>query len=1134
MPIPAAALLVSVGADTGPARRELSSFSRQLASSFSQSSAHANEFKRSLTGIGPILGGLGAGFVGLFAGGALIRGFAGVAREAFGAYMQTERLTTSLRSMSAMELVQSGQVADFGQALEMSGERAQELLEWMRQLAIKSPFSVQDIAPVMRLGMVFGFNSEQAKRLTTSVMNMSSALGFTGPDMERIIRALGQMNTRGKITNEELMQLAEVGVPALRILADAAGMTTGEFQKLVSKGMVDAGPAIEILVKGFEKYEGSADATAGTMTGLLASIQDIKEIVLTDFFSPMFSTVQGYLNEIVVDLQNPAIREFAKEWGSFLAQGVGTGLEAAVGYMTQIAETWERMQYLPGEVPTWVKVLGSLGGAEISVTQKDASQTGGTIDAHAKIVKVDWGPWTYSYETDSKITAVDWVDQLGNRSKFVYDAKAGVTEVQWKDDVFHYKYDADAEITTVEWGKGQFKYEYDATSAIRSVDWVDKVAGRRGFTYDAEAGITRVDWNYGGTGDGIDFSYQYDTQARVTKIFWGEDKTFTYDASGEITSLTWGDQTLTAGKNDTTFSMVIRATLGLDEISLGALSDRLAEMLDEAWANFWNKPAPEEGATPPGADWTKGGWMSDNLPEEIVTPVVLEPDLGLLEAVGIEWGSVPTTPDGTMTIFPQAEVGTIQPQITAGGPYNATVRLDVIAPRISSIYSGYGMGSSPDPWSMEYGIPGHASGTDFHPGGLAIVGEEGPELVMLPRGTRVIPNDLTKLLVPGYAEGTGNWIPLPAEFGDEKAFQTSVNAAAEKLGIEVGKAGDALTTGADGIKDAGKKFEDRVRTAVSEFESALRGVPGLFGSSQVTEEQMKLAELGVPQNFADDYLRRLTDEVVNKVDWADVDIKDAARAAGIDPNLPAEAILTLFRQSWENSSLFSNPENLKFINTDAVQKSIKSQKDSELGQENLMALFGVGDEDALAAVSGLGLQVATGLQQWLKDEGLGEVSLEMATSLGQGLSTSSAIGEGAVAGGENWMGTAEGQEAAKGWAEAIVSAVSPYVKIIPTIVTPGGIIDEGVTDIPPRGNLGPGGRSIPQFARGTGWFEGGLAWVGDDGPELLRLPRGTAVYDSKTSRKMAGGNTFIINAPNLDSPHMVELLVNRVVRKLKR
>lgn len=38
-------------------------------------------------------------------------------------------------------------------------------------------------------------------------------------------------------------------------------------------------------------------------------------------------------------------------------------------------------------------------------------------------------------------------------------------------------------------------------------------------------------------------------------------------------------------------------------------------------------------------------------------------------------------------------------------------------------------------------IPGFASGTNFAPGGMALVGERGPEIVNLPRGSQVIPND---------------------------------------------------------------------------------------------------------------------------------------------------------------------------------------------------------------------------------------------------------------------------------------------------------------------------------------------------------------------------------------------------------
>lgn len=49
-----------------------------------------------------------------------------------------------------------------------------------------------------------------------------------------------------------------------------------------------------------------------------------------------------------------------------------------------------------------------------------------------------------------------------------------------------------------------------------------------------------------------------------------------------------------------------------------------------------------------------------------------------------------------------------------------------------------------------------AKGTDFAPGGVSLVGEEGPELVNLPRGARVIPAPQTKQLLSGAAAGTTN------------------------------------------------------------------------------------------------------------------------------------------------------------------------------------------------------------------------------------------------------------------------------------------------------------------------------------------------------------------------------------------
>ena len=42
-------------------------------------------------------------------------------------------------------------------------------------------------------------------------------------------------------------------------------------------------------------------------------------------------------------------------------------------------------------------------------------------------------------------------------------------------------------------------------------------------------------------------------------------------------------------------------------------------------------------------------------------------------------------------------------------------------------------------------------------------------------------------------------------------------------------------------------------------------------------------------------------------------------------------------------------------------------------------------------------------------------------------------------------------------------------------------------------------------AQGTDFWRGGLTWVGEEGPEIVNLPRGAQVFDAATSRRMAAG-----------------------------
>ena len=69
-------------------------------------------------------------------------------------------------------------------------------------------------------------------------------------------------------------------------------------------------------------------------------------------------------------------------------------------------------------------------------------------------------------------------------------------------------------------------------------------------------------------------------------------------------------------------------------------------------------------------------------------------------------------------------------------------------------------------------IPRYARGTSYHPGGLAVVGERGPELVSLPRGSQVYPN--------GQTPGGSNTYYITIDAKNVKEFNDIVKIAQEQ------------------------------------------------------------------------------------------------------------------------------------------------------------------------------------------------------------------------------------------------------------------------------------------------------------------------------------------------------------------
>ena len=432
---------------------------------------------------------------------------------------------------------------------------------------------------------------------------------------------------------------------------------------------------------------------------------------------------------------------------------------------------------------------------------------------------------------------------------------------------------------------------------------------------------------------------------------------------------------------------------------------------------------------------------------------------------------------------------------------------------------------------------GRAIGDGFHRGGMAWVGEQGPEAVWLPRGTEIMTNRDSRAAfgLPHYAEGTdgarafGNSL-----WGFLRIF--GIQRQSETMGpptrAEWNKTfHDIAVAGVKAAEQTGNAFEEAAQDTAKAFagtlESALGNVPGLFGTSQVTDQQMKLAAAGVPQNFADDYLRQLSDEVLNGKDWGDkVDIKDAAKRAGIDPNLPNEIVLDLVKEAWSNQSFFANAANLDLINTDAVKASLEQQQKEAQGKANIMSMFGLTDESSQQTADQLGAALNSVFGKAAESDALAGSGGAIFNKLIGGMSdpATAATGMGQVASSmaaasalpENAAilydaGKSDARVYYDGWRN-FASTVPPSPPSAPPLAGP-----------PPATGTTPPGRAI-----GTGFWQGGYMTVHAD--ETIYAPRGTRV-DRAGEMSMAAAP--IVNYVTINQQIDEEAFLAKMARRLR-
>ena len=256
-----------------------------------------------------------------------------------------------------------------------STEKATAMLSSLRAFADKTPFQFMELQGAAKRMMAYGFAARDVLPMLTAVGDAASALGGGGEMIDRLTRALGQMQAKGKVSGEELRQLAETGIPALKMLADNAGVTTAEMGKMIEKGLVPADKAIKTLIAGMkEEFGGLMAKQAETATGKLSTMKDSLANLSTELGRISIPTVKRWAEVWTVVFNN--LLPLARQYADFitleekLIKGVDAGIiknyELAYSYdwLTGKSIAWTQAEYDRIELERDYKFTG--GGVQLS------------------------------------------------------------------------------------------------------------------------------------------------------------------------------------------------------------------------------------------------------------------------------------------------------------------------------------------------------------------------------------------------------------------------------------------------------------------------------------------------------------------------------------------------------------------------------------------------------------------------------------------------------------------------------------------------------------------------------------------------------------------------------------------------
>ncbi len=206
--------------------------------------------------------------------------------------------------------IQSAELETQRKSLEVltgSLTKTNSIIQELQAFGSVTPFTSSELIEQTKRLKAFGFQTDE---LVDTTKRLANVAGATGADLEGIATAFGQIRAKGKLQQEENLQLLERGVDITTELKNITGLQGEAFEKAQRQGKIGADLVNQALINLTNEggaFFGGATAQATTLNGKLSTLVDsVQNLARTlgEVLGPAFKTILDIATKTVQAIDN--------------------------------------------------------------------------------------------------------------------------------------------------------------------------------------------------------------------------------------------------------------------------------------------------------------------------------------------------------------------------------------------------------------------------------------------------------------------------------------------------------------------------------------------------------------------------------------------------------------------------------------------------------------------------------------------------------------------------------------------------------------------------------------------------------------------------------------------------------------